>query len=143
MNLARSAAWSQLVFVGLAYACLTASFLSHDFSVRYVALNSNTQLPLLYLISGVWAGHEGSLLLWVLILAGWTGAVERCSSAIPEEMRARVIAVMGLISTGFLLFIIMTSSPFARQFPIPLDGNDLNPLLQDPGLAIHLSLIHI
>ncbi|MBP50137.1 MAG: c-type cytochrome biogenesis protein CcmF, partial [Acidiferrobacteraceae bacterium] len=75
MNLARSAAWSQLVFVGLAYACLTVSFLSHDFSVRYIALNSNTQLPVIYLISGVWAGHEGSLLLWALILAGWTGAV--------------------------------------------------------------------
>ncbi len=143
MNLARSAAWSQLVFVGLAYACLTVSFLSHDFSVRYVALNSNTQLPVIYLISGVWAGHEGSLLLWALILAGWTGAVERYSSAIPQEMLARVIAVMGLVSTGFLLFIIMTSSPFARQFPIPLEGNDLNPLLQDPGLAIHPPILYL
>ena len=143
MRLARSAAWSQLTFVLFAYGCLTSAFLYHDFSVRYVSQHSNTELPLVYLISGVWGGHEGSLLLWALILVGWTAAVERFSKAIPQPIVARVLAVMGLVSTGFLLFILITSNPFERQFPVPLTGNDLNPLLQDPGLAIHPPMLYL
>ncbi|MBT5980211.1 MAG: heme lyase CcmF/NrfE family subunit [Acidiferrobacteraceae bacterium] len=141
--LARPAATAQLLFVLLAYACLTTSFITHDFSVAYVANNSNSKLPLIYLISGVWGAHEGSLLLWALILGLWSGAVAWFSRSIPDTMVARVLGVMGLISVGFLLFILLTSNPFERQFPPALDGRDLNPLLQDPGLAIHPPMLYL
>ena len=114
---ARPAAWVQLVFVSIAYGCLTYAFLDNDFSVSYVAHNSNSKLPLLYKISGVWGAHEGSLLLWVLILSGWTGAVTIFSRTVPEEMIAKVLGILGLVSPGFLSFILFTSNPFARQFP--------------------------
>jgi cytochrome c-type biogenesis protein CcmF len=141
--LARPAAWAQLLFVAVAYGCLTYAFIVHDFSVSYVAHNSNTELPLLYRISGVWGAHEGSLLLWGLVLAMWTGAVSVFSRSVPENMVARVLGVMGMVSVGFLLFMLFTSNPFERLFPVPLEGRDLNPLLQDPGLAIHPPMLYM
>jgi len=143
MAIARPAALSQLALVAISYICLTVSFLSHDFSVAYVAQNSNSQLPLIYLISGVWGAHEGSLLLWALILALWSGAAAVFSKSVPQRMIARVLGVMGLVSVGFLLFILFTSNPFERIFPAPADGRDLNPLLQDPGLAIHPPMLYM
>jgi cytochrome c-type biogenesis protein CcmF len=143
IGLAKPAALGQFLFVGIAYACLTWAFIDHDFSVLYVAKNSNTQLPLIYLISGVWGSHEGSLLLWSLILAGWTAAVALFSNSVPNIMRARVLGVMGLISIGFLLFILLTSNPFDRLIPAIAEGSDLNPLLQDIGLAIHPPMLYL
>ncbi len=143
LALARPAAFAQFGLVLIAYGCLTAAFLGNDFSVAYVAQNSNSKLPLLYRISGVWGAHEGSLLLWALILCLWTIAVARFSRSVPDDMTARVLGIMGLISIGFLSFILFTSSPFERQFPVPLDGRDLNPLLQDPGLAIHPPMLYL
>ena len=140
---ARPAAFAQLLFVAISYGCLTAAFLSHDFSVAYVAQNSNSRLPLIYLISGVWGAHEGSLLLWALTLALWTAAVAWFSKSVPDRMVARVLGVMGIVSVGFLLFILFTSNPFERQFPPPMDGRDLNPLLQDSGLAIHPPMLYM
>ena len=141
--LAVPAALAQLLFVAIAYACLTWAFLHHDFSVLYVAQNSNSGLPLIYRISGVWGSHEGSLLLWSLVLALWTGAVAVFTPSVPRVMRARVLAVLGLVSCGFLLFIIATSNPFERLLPAALEGRDLNPLLQDIGLAIHPPMLYI
>ncbi len=141
--LAVPAALAQLLFVGIAYACLTWAFLSHDFSVLYVAKNSNSELPLIYRISGVWGSHEGSLLLWALVLALWTGAVAVFTPRVPRVMRARVLGVLGLVSCGFLLFIIVTSNPFERLLPAALEGGDLNPLLQDIGLAIHPPMLYL
>ncbi len=140
---ARPSAYGQLLFMLLAYACLTYAFLVHDFSVAYVAHNSNTALPTLYLISGVWGAHEGSLLLWGLILSIWTGLIAFFSKSIPETTVARVLGVMGLVSIGFILFLLFTSNPFERLFPSPLEGRDLNPLLQDPGLAIHPPMLYM
>ncbi len=141
--LAAPAALAQLLFICLAYACLTWAFLVHDFSVLYVAKNSNSELPLIYLVSGVWGSHEGSLLLWALILALWTGAVAVFTPSVPQAMRARVLAVLGLVSCGFLLFILVTSNPFERLLPAAAQGGDLNPLLQDIGLAIHPPLLYL
>jgi cytochrome c-type biogenesis protein CcmF len=143
MALASPAVHGQFLFVLLAYAALTYAFVSKDFSVAYVAQNANAQLPLFYRVSAVWGGHEGSILLWILILAGWSAAVSIGSRALPEVFRARVLGVMGLVSLGFLLFIIMTSNPFARLLPAPLDGRDLNPLLQDPGMVIHPPMLYM
>jgi cytochrome c-type biogenesis protein CcmF len=137
ISLARPAALAQLLFVGLSYAALTHAFIVHDFSVLYVSQHSNLVQPLMYRISGVWGSHEGSLLLWSLMLSLWTVAVAVYSRNLPEVLMARVLAVMAMISTGFLAFMLFTSNPFERIFPAPLDGNELNPLLQDPGLAIH------
>jgi len=137
------AALAQLLFVGISYACLTFAFLSHDFSVLYVAKNSNTELPLIYRISGVWGSHEGSLLLWALVLALWSGAVAVFTPSVPRVMRARVLAVLGLVSCGFLLFIIATSNPFERLLPAAVEGTDLNPLLQDIGLALHPPMLYL
>ncbi|MDH3386334.1 MAG: heme lyase CcmF/NrfE family subunit [Gammaproteobacteria bacterium] len=136
-------ALAQLLFVGVAYACLTWAFLSHDFSVLYVAQNSNSELPLIYRISGVWGAHEGSLLLWALVLCLWTGAVALFTPNVPHAMRARVLSVLGMVSCGFLLFIIITSNPFERLLPAALQGGDLNPLLQDIGLAIHPPMLYL
>jgi cytochrome c-type biogenesis protein CcmF len=140
---ARPTAFAQLLFVAIAYGCLTYSFLTHDFSVKYAAMNSNTALPVLYLVSGVWGAHEGSLLLWALVLCCWTALVAKFSRAIPDATVARVLGVMGMISIGFLLFLLLTSNPFERLFPAPLEGRDLNPLLQDPGLAIHPPMLYM
>ena len=141
--LAKPAALGQLLFMLISYGCLTYAFLVHDFSVTYVASNSNTHLPTLYLISGVWGAHEGSLLLWAVILSVWTGAVVLFSRSMPEIMLARVVGVMGMISVGFLLFMLFTSNPFDRLVNPPLEGRDLNPLLQDPGLAIHPPMLYM
>jgi len=143
MSMARPAALTQFLFVGLAYAILTRAFIVHDFSVLYVAENSNMVQPLLYRISGVWGAHEGSLLLWTLILSVWTVAVAAFSRHLPDVLVARVLAVMGMVSVGFLTFMLFTSNPFERIFPAPIDGNQLNPLLQDPGLAMHPPMLYI
>ena len=140
---ARPVAFGQLFFMLISYSILTASFLRHDFSVSYVAYNSNTHLPTVYLIAGVWGSHEGSLLLWALILSIWTGAVAFFSRKLPIDLMARVLSIMGAVALGFLLFIIFTSNPFERLFPAPLEGRDLNPLLQDPGMAIHPPMLYM
>ncbi|MDJ0698952.1 MAG: heme lyase CcmF/NrfE family subunit [Woeseiaceae bacterium] len=143
MGVGRTAATGQFVFVLFSFLCLTWSFLQSDFSVAYVANHSQIDLPDVYKVSAVWGAHEGSLLLWVLILSAWTIAVSRFSHNLPDAFSARVIAVLGLLSVGFLLFMLLTSNPFDRLFPAPVDGADLNPLLQDPGLAIHPPLLYI
>ncbi|HSS06999.1 MAG TPA: heme lyase CcmF/NrfE family subunit, partial [Rhodanobacteraceae bacterium] len=132
----------QAVFVALAFAILTYAFLTQDFSVKYVALNSNLRLPWYYRFSAVWGAHEGSLLLWVLILNVWTVAVAAFSRRLPDDFIARVLGVLGFISFGFLLFTVLTSNPFERALPMPFDGNDLNPVLQDPGLIIHPPMLY-
>ncbi|MDJ0711324.1 MAG: heme lyase CcmF/NrfE family subunit [Woeseiaceae bacterium] len=143
MGVARSAATGQFVFVAIAFGCLTYAFLTNDFSVLYVANHSQLELPTVYKVSAVWGAHEGSLLMWVLILAGWTVAVARFSAGVPDAFAARVIGVLGFLSIGFLAFMILTSNPFERLVPAAADGADLNPLLQDPGLAIHPPLLYI
>jgi cytochrome c-type biogenesis protein CcmF len=141
--LARPLAWGQFAFLTLSFAALVQAFLGDDFSVLYVAQHGNTQLPLMYKISAVWGAHEGSLLLWSLILAGWMVAVATFSRNLPREMVARVLSVMGMVSIGFLSFMLFTSNPFDRVFPAPLEGGELNPLLQDPGLAIHPPMLYM
>ncbi|WP_045158423.1 heme lyase CcmF/NrfE family subunit [Stutzerimonas stutzeri] len=144
MGLAQPAAWGQFAFLGFSFACLTYAFMVDDFSVAYVAHNSNSALPWYYKFSAVWGAHEGSLLLWAFILAGWTFAVAIFSRQLPEDMLARVLGVMGLISIGFLLFLIVTSNPFERLLPqVPMDGRDLNPLLQDFGLIVHPPMLYM
>jgi cytochrome c-type biogenesis protein CcmF len=143
MAIARPAAYGQLIFVGLAFALLTHAFVVQDFSVAYVARNSNTLLPMHYRYSAVWGAHEGSLLLWALILSLWSAAVARFSHSLPAPFAARVIAVMGVIAVGFLSFLLFTSSPFLRHVPALTEGNDLNPLLQDPGLIIHPPMLYM
>ena len=143
MALARPAAYLQWLLVALAFAILTHAFVSQDFSLRYVATNSNSLLPMMYRYSAVWGAHEGSLLLWALILATWTALVARFSRALPQDVIARVLGVMGLVSVGFLAFLIFTSNPFERILPAALEGRDLNPLLQDPGLIIHPPMLYI
>src|SRR5215208_3350290 len=134
---------AQFVFVAIAFGCLAYSFINNDFSVLNVATNSNSQLPLHYRLAATWGSHEGSLLLWALMLALWTAAVSLFSRHLPEEMVARVLSVMGIVSAGFLLFMLLTSNPFARLFPVPLDGRDLNPLLQDPGMVAHPPMLYM
>jgi cytochrome c-type biogenesis protein CcmF len=143
MSLARPLATGQFVFVALAFAALAYAFIHNDFSVLYVAEHSNSQLPLHYRFAAIWGGHSGSLLLWVTILSIWTVAVATFSKHLPEEMVARVLGVMGLIAVGFLLFMLLTSDPFIRLLPAAADGQDLNPLLQDPGLVIHPPMLYM
>ncbi len=144
MASARSMTVGLFIFVALAFACLVYTFLQDDFSVVYVANQSNSLLPVQYKVSAVWGGHEGSLLLWVLILAGWTLSVAVFSKAMPMDMVARVLSVMGMIAIGFLSFVLLTSNPFDRHLPnVPADGGDLNPLLQDPGLIIHPPMLYM
>jgi cytochrome c-type biogenesis protein CcmF len=129
--------------VAFSFLCLAYAFAAKDYSVVYVANNSNSQLPLQFRIAAVWGGHEGSLLLWALILSVWTLAVSLFSKHIPDAMRARILGVMGLISVGFLLFMLMVSNPFDRMMPAALDGKDLNPLLQDPGMIFHPPMLYM
>jgi cytochrome c-type biogenesis protein CcmF len=143
VRLAWPAVSGQTVFVFLSFACLVASFLQNDFSVAYVANNSNSALPDIYRVSATWGAHEGSMLLWILILAVWSISVAALSKHLPELFAARVIAVLGLISFGLLLFTLLTSNPFDRLIPAAMDGRDLNPLLQDPGLAIHPPMLYM
>lgn len=142
MSLARPLAYGQLALLAVSYAALTWAFIDHDLSVAYVANNSHVKLPAMYQISAVWGGHEGSLLLWVLILAIWIAAVARFSRSLPLPVVARVLAVMGLIAVGFLSFTAFTSNPFERLLPAATEGRDLNPLLQDPGLIFHPPLLY-
>ena len=143
MSVGRSAASGQFLFLLVAFLCLTYSFIANDFSVLYVTNNSNTLLPIYYRISAVWGAHEGSLLLWVLCLAGWGFAVAVRSRSLPEDVLARVLSIMGMISIGFILFTLLTSNPFERMFPAASEGRDLNPLLQDPGLVIHPPMLYM
>jgi cytochrome c-type biogenesis protein CcmF len=143
MAMARPLAAGQFVFVLIAFAILTHAFVTQDFSVAYVAQNSNSKLPWYYRFSAVWGAHEGSLLLWVMILNVWTLAVAVFSRALPAAFVSRVLAVMGFISIGFLSLTLFTSNPFTRHLPALADGNDLNPLLQDPGLIIHPPMLYM
>ena len=140
----RSLSYGTFLFVLLAFFCLLWAFLTDDFSVTYVANHSNTLLPVQYKISAVWGGHEGSLLLWILILTGWMAMVALKSHRLPPELAARVLSVLGMVSLGFLLFILFTSSPFLRILPFPpRDGGDLNPLLQDFGMIVHPPMLYM
>ena len=143
MALARPGAGWLFALMTLSFASLTAAFVGNDFSVLYVAQHSNSALPLAYRIAGVWGGHEGSLLLWALMLGGWMFAVARFSAALPLAVVARILAVMALVAAGFLLFALATSNPFERLLPAAADGRDLNPLLQDPGMVIHPPLLYM
>jgi cytochrome c-type biogenesis protein CcmF len=143
MALAKPAARAQFALVVTAFACLAWSFATSDFSVELVALHSNTQLPLHYRIAATWGSHEGSLLLWMLMLTSWALAVTLRSRNLPAAMLARVLAVMGLVGVGFLLFMLFTSNPFLRLVPAAAEGRDLNPLLQDPGMVIHPPMLYM
>jgi cytochrome c-type biogenesis protein CcmF len=131
------------VFVLFAFLILVHAFITHDYSIEYVAHNSNNELPLMYRIAAVWGAHEGSLLLWVFILSTWSLLVSQFSKGLPDDFRARVLGTLGLVGFGFLAFTIFTSSPFARNFPVPADGVDLNPILQDPALAAHPPMLYM
>ena len=143
MAAARSAALGQLAFVAFAFTALLWSFAQNDFSVLNVASNSNSGLPLHYRLTAAWGSHEGSLLLWSLMMAGWTAAVALLGRRLPGGLRARVLGVMGLVSVGFLLFTLATSNPFQRLLPAAAEGRDLNPLLQDPGMVIHPPMLYM
>jgi len=137
MNVAGPAAIAQMLLVLVAYGALTWAHVASDFSVQNVVQNSHSLKPMLYKVSGVWGNHEGSMVLWIVMLTLFGAAVAAFGRNLPPTLKARVLAVQGLIGIGFLLFILTTSNPFTRVIPAPLDGNDLNPLLQDPGLAFH------
>ena len=144
MRLGHSLAVGQLAFMALSFACLANAFLLDDFSVAYVANNSNTLLPDRFKFSAVWGAHEGSLLLWALILAGWSAAVALLSKQLPLQLSARVLSVLGAIAVGFGLFLLYTSNPFERILPVsPIEGGDLNPLLQDFGLIVHPPMLYM
>jgi cytochrome c-type biogenesis protein CcmF len=144
MASSRSLATGGFVFILMSFLCLAWAFLQDDFSVKYVATNSNSLLPDYYKVSAVWGGHEGSLLLWALTLAGWAFAVSVFSRKLPLDMVALVLSVMGMVGVGFLLFMLLTSNPFDRLLPLsPQDGSDLNPLLQDPGLIFHPPMLYM
>ncbi|MGB7206755.1 MAG: heme lyase CcmF/NrfE family subunit, partial [Anderseniella sp.] len=142
MSVAAPAAGLQFGLIAIAFACLTWSYISSDFSVENVFRNSHSDKPLIYKISGVWGNHEGSMLLWVMMLALFGAAVAVFGGNLPPSLKARVIAVQGSISVAFLSFILLTSNPFNRLDPAPLQGRGLNPILQDPALAIHPPLLY-
>ena len=143
MNFAVPTARFQFIFVLLAFVCLIISFVESDFSVALVAQNSHTLKPLIYKISGVWGNHEGSMLLWILILALFGLLVGEFGNNLPPSLRARVLSIQGLIGAGFIAFLLFTSNPFLRLDPSPLQGSGLNPLLQDPGLAFHPPFLYL
>ncbi|HYA65815.1 MAG TPA: heme lyase CcmF/NrfE family subunit, partial [Burkholderiaceae bacterium] len=143
MALARPAARVLFLLVVVASSCLVSSFVHDDFSVVYVATHSTHALPLPYKLAAFWGGHEGSMLLWLLILSFWMFAVSVFSAHLPREMVARILGVMGMVALGFLLFIILTSDPFDRLLPAVAEGNDLNPLLQDPGMVVHPPMLYM
>ncbi len=143
MALGRPGALALLGLIVFSFLCLMASFVRNDFSVLNVASHSNTALPLVYRMAAAWGSHEGSLMLWLLMQAGWTAAVASFSANLPRPMLARILAVMGLLSFSFLLFVLLTSNPFERLYPIPLDGRDLNPQLQDPGMIFHPPMLYM
>ncbi|WP_315745493.1 heme lyase CcmF/NrfE family subunit [Bradyrhizobium sp. SZCCHNR1075] len=139
----RQAALGQFLFIAIAFACLTSLFVHSDFSVQVVAANSHTLKPLLYKVSGVWGNHEGSMLLWVLILSLFGAAVALFGTNLPDGLQSKVLGVHGMIGLGFLSFVVWTSNPFTRLVDPPLEGNGLNPILQDPGLAIHPPFLYL
>jgi cytochrome c-type biogenesis protein CcmF len=141
--LAKPGASALCLLVAVAYLCLTWAFIRNDFSVLYVAKQSNSLLPLAYRVAGVWGGHEGSLLLWLLMLCLWAFGVRLFSRQLSDVMRARVLGTLFLVASGFLLFILFTSNPFERLLPAVAEGRDLNPMLQDPGLVIHPPLLYM
>ena len=143
MAISRPLAQSMFAFVAISFACLAYAFIANDFSVLYVSQHSNSMLPVQYRFAAVWGGHEGSLVLWMLMLTGWMAAVSLFSKRLPLEMVSRVLGVMGLVSVGFMAFILFTSNPFERLFPAALDGRDLNPLLQDPAMVIHPPMLYM
>ncbi|TKB32975.1 MAG: heme lyase CcmF/NrfE family subunit [Nitrospira sp.] len=143
MSVAKPAARGQFILVLLAFCCLGYAFAVKDFSVLYVAATSNSHLPLHYRLAAIWGAHEGSLLLWTFILTVWMVAVTFFSEHLPEAMRARILGVMGLVSLGFLLFMLTVSNPFERLIPAAADGRDLNPLLQDPGMVMHPPMLYM
>ena len=143
MAVAGPAALLLMLLAVLAFAALAALFVGNDFSVALVAQHSNLNLPLPYRIAATWGSHEGSMLLWVLILSCWTGAVALSSRSLPGVLRARILSTMGLVGVGFLLFLLFTSNPFGRLVPPPADGRDLNPLLQDAGMVFHPPLLYM
>jgi cytochrome c-type biogenesis protein CcmF len=144
MQLGNSLSVGIFVFVFISFCCLANAFLANDFSVAYVARNSNTALPVAYKISAIWGAHEGSFLLWILVMAGWTLAVASFSRGLTLSMRARVLSVLGMLQIGFLLFLLLTSNPFDRTLPVfPQEGADLNPLLQDFGLIVHPPMLYM
>jgi len=143
MQLAKPAAIGQFLFLAISFATLVYSFTVNDFSVKYIALNSNSQLPMIFKVSATWGAHEGSLLLWVLILAGWALAVSLYNKALPATITSRTLSVLGMVTIGFILFILFTSNPFERLTDIPQEGMSLNPLLQDIGLAIHPPVLYM
>ena len=143
MAMAAPAALTHFLLLAVSFTALTYAFVTSDFSVLVVANNSHTLKPMLYKVSGVWGNHEGSMLMWVLILAAYGAAVAVWGNNLRPTLKARVLGVQGLLGTGFLLFILFTSNPFERLFPAPIDGRDLNPLLQDPGLAFHPPLLYL
>jgi cytochrome c-type biogenesis protein CcmF len=143
MDIAVRAAAGQFVFAAVAFACLSYAFYVNDFSVLYVAQNSNSALPTFYRFAAVWGAHEGSLVLWLLVQSIWTISVAAFTGNMPRTMTSRVIGTLGVISAGFALFILLTSNPFVRLWPAAVDGRDLNPLLQDPALAIHPPMLYI
>ena len=142
MAVVRPAVAGQLVFLALAFGCLVSAFLKHDFSVAYVAQNSNSALPAYYRVAAVWGAHEGSLLLWIVVLAVWSLAVAAFSRALPQQFLSRVLGVLGLVSAGFMTFTLATSNPFVRLQPAVAEGNDLNPLLQDFALTVHPPILY-
>jgi cytochrome c-type biogenesis protein CcmF len=143
MAVAQPASHLSFALAILSFGCLITLFVTNDFTVSLVATHSNLSLPLHYRVAASWGSHEGSLLLWVLMLAGWTSAVAAFSASLPEVLRARILATMGLISIGFLLFLLFTSNPFERLVPAAADGRDLNPLLQDVGMIFHPPLLYM
>ena len=144
MHIARSAAYTQFLFIAIAFFSLAYAFITNDFSVAYVAENSNVFLPLIYRFCAIWGAHAGSLLLWVFILGLWVTAVAWFSRHLPDDFIAYVLSVLGIVSFGFLLYLLSTSNPFIRFLPnYPLNGLDLNPLLQDPGLVIHPPMLYM
>ncbi|HEV8028166.1 MAG TPA: cytochrome c biogenesis protein CcsA, partial [Stellaceae bacterium] len=143
MAVAKSTALMQFVLVAIAFAALMYAYVTSDFSVANVYENSHSAKPLLYKITGVWGNHEGSMILWVFMLSLFGAAVAWFGNNLPPALRARVLAVQGMIGLGFLLFILLTSDPFTRLSPAPLDGRGLNPVLQDPGLAFHPPFLYL
>ena len=143
MALARPAAAGQFVFVAIAFGALEYAFLTDDFSVLFVAQHSNSALPVFYKATAAWGGHEGSMLLWIAVLAVWTMAVAAGSRSQPQEFASRVLGVLGIVSAGVIAFAFITSNPFTRLIPAPADGNDLNPLLQDPGMIFHPPTLYV
>ena len=143
MRVAVPSAYVQLTMIAVAFVCLMISFATNDFTVFNVASNSNTRLPVHYRLAATWGSHEGSILLWTLVMAAWTGAVALKSSHLPRVLAARVLGIMGLINAGLLLFVLFTSNPFVRLLPAAPEGRDLNPLLQDPGMVFHPPILYL